>query len=135
MDQYGLTFIPPVLLVRTGQPVEFRNSDDTLHNVRVREDTGAGAFNVALPFDGTYVHTFEHDGFYVVGCDIHAAMSAEIVATSTPYVVVADPDGAFTFSDVKPGSYTATAYAGVRRIQRPIEVTGPRTEVSVDVEQ
>src|SRR3954451_7380641 len=38
MDQIQQNFIPAVLMVRTGQPVEFRNSDEVLHNVRVRED-------------------------------------------------------------------------------------------------
>ena len=38
MDQVQQTFTPPMLLVRTGQPTEFRNNDDVLHNVRVRED-------------------------------------------------------------------------------------------------
>ena len=38
MDQAGLTFGPELLLVRTGQPVEFRNSDDTLHNVHVSHE-------------------------------------------------------------------------------------------------
>src|SRR5262245_33902890 len=33
MDQIGATFAPELLFVRTGQPAEFRNSDDTLHNV------------------------------------------------------------------------------------------------------
>src|SRR5581483_2869445 len=43
MDQVGQTFGPPVLFVRTGHPVEFRNSDDTLHNVHVsNEDTREG---------------------------------------------------------------------------------------------
>ena len=35
MDQISETFFPAVLFVRTGQPTEFRNSDDVLHNVRV----------------------------------------------------------------------------------------------------
>src|SRR4051794_27845319 len=46
MDQVSLTFTPEMLFVRTGQPVEFRNSDDTLHNVHVgNEDTREPAFN------------------------------------------------------------------------------------------
>src|SRR5574339_644454 len=50
MDQVALTCIPGVLIVRTGHPVEFRNSDDVLHNVRVNDDvTKAGTFNVAIP--------------------------------------------------------------------------------------
>src|SRR5262245_40140322 len=55
MDQVALTFIPGVLVVRTGHPVEFRNSDDVLHNVRVNEDaTKAGTFNVAIPMGEDY---------------------------------------------------------------------------------
>ena len=50
MDQITLTFTPAVLFVRTGHPAEFRNSDDVLHNVRVRdESTKEGIFNVAIP--------------------------------------------------------------------------------------
>ena len=42
--------IPALLLVRTGQPVNFLNHDDVLHNVRVRNDeTKESAFNVAIP--------------------------------------------------------------------------------------
>ena len=79
MDQAGLTFGPELLLVRTGQPVEFRNSDDTLHNVHVtHEETHEPAFNVAIPTGGSYNHTFERDGFYRVGCDIHPAMAASV---------------------------------------------------------
>ena len=81
MDQAGLTFGPELLLVRTGQPVEFRNSDDTLHNVRVsHEETRTSAFNVAIPTGESYTYTFERDGFYRVGCDIHPAMAASVFA-------------------------------------------------------
>src|SRR5918994_3313623 len=42
MDQYSKTFVPNVLYVRVGQPVEFRNSEDIPHNVTVmRRGTGA----------------------------------------------------------------------------------------------
>src|SRR5262245_47576937 len=36
MDQLTQTFVPGILFVRTGQPADFKNSDDVLHNVRVR---------------------------------------------------------------------------------------------------
>jgi hypothetical protein len=37
MDQVSLTFVPSLMVVRTGQPSEFRNSDQELYNVRVKE--------------------------------------------------------------------------------------------------
>jgi len=133
MDQAGLTFGPELLLVRTGQPVEFRNSDDTLHNVRVsHEETRASAFNVAIPTGESYTYTFERDGFYRVGCDIHPAMAASIFAAATPYTTLADSGGAFTFADVPPGSWTITIYAGGKRLHKDVEVAGGVTTVTVE---
>ena len=133
MDQVGLTFGPVLLLARTGQPVEFRNSDDTLHNVHVtHEDTREPAFNVAIPTDNSYRYTFQKDGFYRVGCDIHPAMAAAVFSASTPYAALADADGRFTFSDVAPGAYMATVYAGGRKLQRAVEVKGGVVEITIE---
>jgi hypothetical protein len=132
MDQISQTFFPAVLFVRTGQPTEFRNSDDVLHNVRVREqETREGTFNVAIPTGQVYFHTFSRDGFYDVGCDIHPGMSAQILATSTPYVVMADTDGNFVFDDIQPGTYTMVVYVGADTLKRTVEVSGARTVVNV----
>jgi len=132
MDQITLTFTPAMLFVRTGHPAEFRNSDDVLHNVRVREEaTRQGVFNVALPTGGAYQHTFERDGFYDVGCDIHPGMAAQVIAASSPYAMMADPAGSFLFEDVEPGAYTVTIFTGTDKIERSVDVTGPRTEVAM----
>jgi plastocyanin len=123
MDQVQQTFIPSVLLVRTGQPVEFKNNDDVLHNVRVREDaTRESTFNVAIPTGETYTHTFIRDGFYDVGCDIHPGMSAQVLASASPYVAVAAPSGAFSIANVPNGPYKAIAYAGAAKVEREISV-------------
>jgi plastocyanin len=133
MDQVGLTFGPPLLLVRTGQPVEFRNSDDTLHNVHVtHEETREPAFNVAIPTDNSYTYTFQKDGFYRVGCDIHPAMAASVFSVSTPYVTLAEPDGRFTIEGVAPGAYTATMYAGGRKLQRAVEAKSGVIEITIE---
>jgi plastocyanin len=135
MDQQGLTFIPGLLVVRQGQPVLFRNSEDVLHNVRVGESgTAQPVFNVATVPGNSYTYKFDRTGFYSVSCDVHETMHADIFVTSAPYAVVADESGAFTFPDVAAGSYTLALYSGGRRIERPIEVTGPRTEVTVSGE-
>jgi plastocyanin len=132
MDQVNLTFVPAVLLVRTGEPVKFLNNDDTLHNVRVREEaTREGAFNVAIPTGGDFTYTFPRDGFYIVGCDIHPGMAAAVFAASTPYAVLADTAGAFRFPDVEPGAYTLEVFAGEERFSRDVDVSGPSTVVTV----
>ena len=131
MDQISQTFTPAVLFVRTGQPAEFRNSDDVLHNIRVRnEETKEGAFNVAVPTGGTYTHTFSEAGFYDVGCDIHPGMAAVIVASGTPYASLAAVDGSFSIAGVPPGSYTLTVYADERTFQRAVTVVAGRTDLA-----
>jgi plastocyanin len=133
MDQVGLTFGPEVLLVRTGEPVEFRNNDDTLHNVNVKnEQTREQAFNVAIPTGSVYEHTFERDGFYRVGCDIHPAMAASIFAAATPFTAIAAQDGSFEFDGVPPGPWTLTVYTGGKRLQKEVQVTGGTTSVDVE---
>ena len=132
MDQVGLTFGPELLLVRTGEPVEFRNSDDTLHNVHVKhEETREPAFNVAIPTGGLYRYTFPRDGFYRVGCDIHPAMAASIFAASSPYATLAEADGRFSIDDVAPGAYTLMVYAAGRKLQQTIDVKDRVTEVTL----
>ena len=133
MDQVGLSFGPELLLVRTGQPVEFRNNDDTLHNVHVsHEETREPAFNVAIPTGGAYTYTFARDGFYRVGCDIHPAMAASIFAADSPFTTLADGAGTFTFADVPAGSWTVTVYADGKRILKDVEVSGGVTNVAVE---
>jgi plastocyanin len=133
MDQVGATFGPALLFVRTGQPTEFRNSDDTLHNVHVtHQETREPQFNVAIPTGETWDFTFKRDGFYHVGCDIHPAMSAEIFASSSPYVTTADSEGSFTFDDIAAGPYLVTVYAGIKRSQKDVDVTAGETQVRIE---
>jgi plastocyanin len=123
MDQEQQTFIPSILLARTGQPVDFLNHDDVLHNVRVKDDeTKESAFNVAIPTGEKFTHTFAKDGFYDVGCDIHPGMSAQILSVSTPWSVIADPSGSFSIAGVPNGPYRAIAYAGASTIEKEVNI-------------
>jgi plastocyanin len=133
MDQVGQTFGPDFLLVRTGQPVEFRNSDDTLHNVHVtHEETREAAFNVAIPTGESYSYTFARDGFYHVGCDIHSAMAATIFSAPTPFTTLAESDGRFAFTDVPAGAWTVNVYAAGRHLRRDVDVHGGVVEVTLE---
>ena len=79
----------------------------------------------------SYVYTFQRDGVYDVSCDVHAGMSAHIVVASTPYVTLADHEGRFSFPNVAIGAYDVTVYAGIRTIERAIEVVGAPAELDL----
>jgi plastocyanin len=133
MDQAGLMFEPEVLLVRTGYPVTFHNSDEELHNVRVsHEETRISAFNVAIPTGESYTYTFERDGFYRVGCDIHPAMAAAVFAAASPFVTLAGRDGRFAFDEVPAGAWTVVVYADGKRLRQDVEVGGGVTRVTLE---
>jgi plastocyanin len=133
MDQYGQQFLPDLLTAAVGQKVEFRSSEDVLHNVRVdHAETKKPTFNVATPSFSSYVHVFHEPGLYNVSCDVHPAMRANIFVTATPYTAVADKQGAFSIANVEPGSYIARATTGSRASEKPIAVVAPRTELSLE---
>lgn len=132
MDQLGMEFLPPVLLAIVGQPVNFTNSEDVLHNVRVYDiDTKETAFNISTPVGGTYVHRFETAGTYRVACDIHPAMGASVVVTRSPYSTVAGRDGSFAIDDVAPGAYMAFVQAGAERSRHAVTITSDDNDLSL----
>ena len=132
MDQYAKTFVPNVLYVRVGQPVEFRNSEDENHNVNVtRRGTGGAVFSTSTEPQHKYVHTFDRAGQYDVACDIHPGMQALVVAASSSLVTIADEQGAFSIPNVPAGAYKVALTFEGRTVERPLEVKGPRTEVKL----
>ena len=134
MDQFGRDFIPHLLVVQKGQVVQFRNSEDELHNVHVVDSAGTTLINVAMPIlGGTYHHAFEEIGDYSITCNVHQEMAARILVTSSPFFVVADRDGRFSFSGVPRGAYTLTVRNRGKQLQRVVEISGGKTELNVDL--
>jgi len=112
MDQYNTEFHPRLLLVRVGQTVQFKNSEDTLHNVHVIDiETRDTAFNIATPVTGAYEYVFENASVYDVSCGIHPSMAAFVFVTESALSVVAENDGAFSLSGVPPGNYKVTVWS------------------------
>ena len=130
MDQYAKQFVPNTLYVRVGQPVEFRNSEDMPHNVTVlRRGSGAEVFNVSTEPQQKYVHTFDRVGQFDVTCDIHPGMQATLIATAGAMATIADDNGRFTLSNVKPGAYKLSLNYEGRTVDQPLDVKDARTEV------
>ena len=132
MDQLGRSFIPRLLLVRLGQPVLFKNSEDDLHTVHVKDEGGTSLFNVAMPIrGGLHEHLFDAAGDYAVSCEAHQEMAATIFVVTTPYAVVADRDGRFAISGVPAGSYDLILRRAGKRHEQIIEIVAGQNELTV----
>ena len=126
MDQFGLAFIPEVLVARVGQEGAFTNGDAELHNVHVRSSASSKTiFNIATPIAGEYLHMFDA-GTYTVSCDVHPAMAAYIVVTEAPYGVVADRDGRFELAGISAGRHTVRVWSvdAERQSERVVDIVG-----------
>lgn len=128
LDQISKQFLPAALLVRVGQPVEFRNSEDMPHNVSVtRRISGSEVFNVGTEPHQKFVHTFDRVGQYDVRCDIHEGMEAVVIVARGPVTTIAQDDGSFTISNVTPGAYTVSVTFEGQTIEQPLDVKDART--------
>ena len=133
MDQFGRDFIPRLIVVREGQAVLFKNSEDELHTVHVQDDDGESLFNVAMPVQGgRHDHAFGEAGDYAVSCNVHQEMHATILVVKTPYAVVAERDGTFALSDVVPGTYDLILRRGPQRHEQVVEIVAGSNELSLD---
>ena len=129
LNQKGCVYIPRVIAVRAGQPVEFRSDDDMLHNVHGLPFANK-EFNFGI-FKGQVVpKTFAKPEIFKVKCDVHSWMAAWIGVFDHPYFAMTDADGRFTIKGLPPGKYTLEVWH--ERLKGPaaeITVEGKETKV------
>ena len=108
MDQQNFFFVPHVLAVKSGQAVEFRNSDVANHGVKASSLEPRNQFNVMIPFGGHYDHRFVASKYPVaIGCPIHTAMAAWVFVFDHRFHAVTDKTGRFTLPPVASGAIHA----------------------------
>lgn len=112
LDQKGCRYVPHVLAVMAGQPVEFRNSDPTMHNVHMQPTVGGNnQFDISQPPNGgTMQHRFARPELMIpVRCNNHPWMQAFLNIAPNPFFAVSSEDGHFIIRGVPPGTYTLVA--------------------------
>ena len=89
LDQKGCHYVPHVVGVRTTQPLEIINSDNTMHNVHGRPEANR-EFNF-----GQMVAGMKNDVTFTVPevlvpfkCDVHSWMYAYVGVVDNPYFAV-----------------------------------------------
>jgi plastocyanin len=106
LDQQGCEYHPHVVAVRTGQTINIKNSDDTLHNIHPRPTVNK-EFNIGQARKGMESQrSFDKQEIMIpVGCDVHPWMRSYISVVDHPYFAVTNDDGTYEIKNVPPGDY------------------------------
>jgi plastocyanin len=125
--QKNKSFQPSLLVIPVGGKVEFPNHDPFFHNVFSLFE--GKRFDLGLYESGTtrFVQ-FDKPGISYIFCNIHAEMSAVIIALSTPYYAISNMRGEISIPNVPPGRYelqvfhTSVPPDNLRTVTREITV-------------
>jgi plastocyanin len=111
LDQFGCEYNPHVFGMMSGQVLEIRNSDDTLHNIHALAQKNP-AFNVSQPKKNMTktVDNLKREETFKVKCDVHPWMGCYIGVFDHPFFDVTGKDGDFTLKDVPAGTYKVKAF-------------------------
>jgi plastocyanin len=102
--QKNKSFQPSLLVIPAGGQVEFPNRDPFFHNVFSLFD--GKRFDLGLYESGTSQFVkFDKPGISFIFCNIHAQMSAVVVALNTPYYAISNWRGDISIANVLPGRY------------------------------
>lgn len=111
LDQQGCRYHPHVLGIRTGQPLEISNSDETMHNVHALPDANR-EFNIGQAIKHQVdKRTFTTREVMVrFKCDVHGWMNAFAGVMDHPYFAVTHDGGRFELKNLPAGTYTVEAW-------------------------
>jgi hypothetical protein len=111
LEQQGCRYRPHVLGLRTGQPLEISNSDETMHNVHAMPASNR-EFNVGPALQHQVAkRTFTTSEVMIpFKCDVHGWMRAYIGVLDHPYFAVTHDGGKFEIKGLPAGTYTVEAW-------------------------
>jgi plastocyanin len=111
VDQSACMYRPRVQGIVLGQPVEIKNSDQTLHNIHGYKGASTLFNKAEIPGQPAMVQQFKDaDQIVKLKCDVHPWMTGYVLVSSHPFFAVTGDDGSFKIPGLPPGNYTVEAW-------------------------
>ena len=139
IDQRKMAFIPHVVAVQQGTPVEFLNSDPVGHNVywpsisgnkKLSHNLGTWPKGEKKPFQ------FNDVGVASLLCNVHPEMSGYVVVVPTPYFAVTDKDGNFEIKNIPAGKYILKTWSeDGKPTTQAVDLSGATASVDLTVKK
>ena len=108
--QEGCRYQPHLAVVMVGQPVEFLDKDDTLHNIHPMPRNNGEWNQSQMPNGGSFARSFATPEVMIpVKCNQHPWMKMYLSVMSNPFFAVTGNDGGFMLKGLPPGTYTIAA--------------------------
>jgi len=111
LDQKGCMYHPRVFGIMTGQPLDIRNDDALLHNIKAMAKHNR-PFNISQPaagMDATRDFVTE-EVMLPFECNVHGWMHAYAGVLPHPFFSTSGADGTFAIDSLPPGTYTIEAW-------------------------
>lgn len=114
INQVGCHYMPHVLGVRVGQPVQFKNSDETFHNVHSLSTSSP--FNLIMPSgspntEGVFT---QPEVMAKLKCDAHPWMGCYVGVLPHPFFAVTTASGQFAIEGLDDGEYEVEVWQEIK---------------------
>lgn len=131
--QTGMRFVPAVSVEPVGARLTFTNNDPWEHHVRgsaagmaqfATNPVGGFELRVAGKTEGQPARsadvTVSQPGAFLLGCHLHASMSAHIYVSDSPWTDRTGEDGGVVFNDVPNGAAKVRVWHADQLIDLPV---------------
>jgi plastocyanin len=136
IDQKDMLFIPRVVAVQHGRPVQFDNNDAFNHSVTTAARLPENEMNIFVTAREPVTKAFAAEKAPIrIGCALHGSMTGWLYVAPHAWVAVTDQKGEYVLNDVPTGKYTLWLKHPDTRLQerRQIEVrAGQSAEVAIE---
>ncbi len=133
IKQEGCRYVPHMAAVMVGQPVQFEDKDQTLHNIHPMPKNNPEWNQSQMPHSQALEKSFSQPELMIpVKCNQHPWMHMYLSVIGNPYFAITSNDGKFTLTGLPPGTYTIAAVQEKYGEKTQTITIGPKEDKNLD---